>query len=443
MKHCIALFSFVIVLSAPLLGFEYGGYLQVDYYGNIETTTPYKNERSRIYLQPRISDKLFNDVFSYELSLNLHWQPLTDQDFTPKEFVDPNYIIREAYIGIHVPVVDIYLGHRFVNWGKVDILSPLNVINPSDLTVLSLDNVEELSLSDLLAQVQIHASDNIYFDLVYVPFFQPNILPVDEVTLVSPPPFTILAAFKNRDYRIYGEEAHSIHSSFNVLTEKVDLMAAYSYYRDQLLDIDLSGLVEILPPPPYRVFGNVYPAYNYVHNFGLGFSTDWEGFGFSFDGAYRLTKDRTGSRMDIKNNEVLYNFQVDRIFSNILYLQFNFIHRYILDFNGTIRSRYSPFVQIYIKDEIDKYLFQRDESQIFLLLHADVKLVNEKLSLGTNLIYGIAEGEFYCSPRISYKITDHITFFTGADIWIGGSGDGYLSRNKKNDNYHVKFRFAL
>ena len=443
MKRLAPVFLSVFFTAAPLFAFEYGGYLQVDYYGNIETTTPYRSDRSRIYLQPWIADRLFDDVFSYRLSANLYWQPLTDNTFTPKKFVDPSYIIREAFVGLHFPYIDIYLGHRFVNWGKVDVLSPLNVINPSDLTVLALDNGEESSLSDLLAQVQLYMTKNIFLDLVYVPFFQPNILPVTDYTLIVPADqLNVLASFRNRDYRIYGETGHSFHSSLNVLTEKVDVIVAYSFYRDQLLDIDLSRLVE-LPPPPYRVYGLIYPAYNRVHNFGAGLSTDFEGYGFSLDGAYKLTRDMNGSRMDIKNNEVLYNLQVDKKFFNLLYTQFNFIHRYVLDIGRRIRSNHSPLVQTIVKNEIDKYLFQKDASQIFLLLHLDVSLVNEKLTLGSNFIYGIAESEFYLAPRISYTITDHITFMTGADFWIGGSGDGYLSRNKLNDNFHVRFKFSL
>jgi hypothetical protein len=193
----------------------------------------------------------------------------------------------------------------------------------------------------------------------------------------------------------------------------------------------------------YRVFGFIYPEYNYVHNTGFALTTDYKGYGFSVDAAYRLTEDRTGSRMDIKNNEILYNIQITKTFFKRLYAQVNFIHRYILFSDRRVDSRFSPVIQEYISGEIDTYLFQKDHSQIYILTHFDISFVNETLYLGINMIYGIAENEFYCAPRISYRINDYITLYTGADFWIGGSGDGYLSRNKLNDNFFVRIRFAI
>ncbi len=453
-KSIFFLLLFVNSISAGIIK----GHFQTDYYGNIEPTTPYSNQRLRLYLQPVISEKLFNHKFSFLVSGNLFYQPIGKNYPTigKEGFVSLDYLVREAYLGFHFSFFDLFLGQKFVNWGKVDVLSPLNVINPSDLTVLSPDNTEESSLADPLAQVQIYLSSELNVEFVYVPFFQPSIYPISEIEIKTNIPtslfsrtsiYDIDASFINKKIKPYRELCHSLHSSLNYMSDLIDITAAYSYYKDHLFDFDLTNLKEdtIIGTSTniHQITGDAYPAYHYIHKIGLAGSYDHKGYDFNLDTSLLLTEDKDGSRMDIKNNEIFNTIQVGHKFINKLYTQLNLVHRLILSFDADIQSEYSIVVQNFIKSEIDKYFFQQSKSQLYLLIHADMNYLYEKLFLGINIIHGMAEKESYCSPRISYKLSDYITCYAGTDIWFGGEGDGFLSRNQLNDNFHVKLKIEI
>ena len=161
------------------------------------------------------------------------------------------------------------------------------------------------------------------------------------------------------------------------------------------------------------------------------------------DGAFKLTQDRDGSQMEIKNSQFFYIVQVERTFLGNVHGQVNFFHRYILNSDATIKSAYSSAVQSYIKAEIDDYLMQEPASQIYVLMHLDTSFFHEKLLPGANVIYGSSEKAWYYAPRLAYRISDYVTLYTGADIWTGGMEGGFLGRNKENDNFFVRLQLEI
>ena len=79
---------------------------------------------------------------------------------------------------------------------------------------------------------------------------------------------------------------------------------------------------------------------------------------------------------------------------------------------------------------------------MYLLLRLDTHFFRETLSLAANIVYGLTENGCYIVPRVTYKLTDHITLFAGADIWIAGDVEGYLGRNETRDNFYVRIQYG-
>ena len=195
----------------PLPAIDFEGVFQVDYYGLIDPSTFYHSERMRITLASELQSKSKSETLDFHLSVLCYFQPIGESSF-----IEPERIIREAYLGFHMGIFDINLGQKFVHWGKVDFLSPLNVINHSDSTVLSVDNILEASLPDPLVQVQMYPLENLCFDFVYVPFIQPNIYDIEDVMinesfLLGSNQYDINASFVNREVPLFSEWAHSLH----------------------------------------------------------------------------------------------------------------------------------------------------------------------------------------------------------------------------------------
>jgi hypothetical protein len=439
-------------LFFPLRALSFGGSLMLDYYGLVDPETFYDSERIRITVTSDIESGDEPEWFNFYISAFFFYQPIGEP-----VFADFERIIREAYVGFHFSIFDIYLGQKFLSWGKVDVMSPLNVVGYADTDILSLDNVFESSLADLLAQVTVYISDFLSIDLIYVPFVQPNLYSIEQIDVeykMTIPGFggpdikyDADASFVNREVPLFSEWAHSLHTALHFISDAIDITATYSYYVDNFLDFDLSGLTEDIddsgPTIDHTIRGTVYPEYNRVHNIGLGLSFYLEDFLISCDAALKLMNDWDGTIMELRNHEFFYAIQAEYIFFTKWYTQLGFFHRIIFNAEEEISSPYSSLVEGIIKDTIDDYMLQKPSSQIYVLLHVDTHFFNETLRTGINFIYGYSENAYYLAPRISYKINDYITVFAGADLWWKGMVEGYLGMNTEKDNAFLRVQCSL
>ncbi|HEB32357.1 MAG TPA: hypothetical protein ENI15_16040 [Spirochaetes bacterium] len=451
MKKLAVYIILALYCLAPVTAIDFGGIFEIDYYGLIDPTTFYESERIRLTLATEISGRSKSRWLDFHLSGLLYAQPIGEP-----AFVELERIVREAYLGLHFSIFDINIGQKFVNWGKVDILSPLNIINHSDTTVLSLDNILEGSLPDPMVQVQVYLADSFNLEIVYVPFLQPNIYPVEEILIneyleLDIPPlkkkiFDLDAAFINTEIKPFSELANSIHIAANYTSYLFDLIASYSWSVDQALDFDLSGIEEEITEFPDRdehlIRGTAFPAYNRIHNIGAGVSFYLRNLLISADSALKITRDWDGSRMEIKNSELFSTIQVERMFLNRVRVQLNLFHKYVFNYSAQLQSTYGPFMRVYINAVIDDYLLQKPQSQVYILAHFDTHFFRERLLLGGNFIYGYTEKAYYIIPRIAYKLSDYLSISAGADIWIKGTAEGLLGRNETRDNFFIRMQLA-
>lgn len=451
---------FILFASAPVWSIDFGGRTYVDYYGNIDETTFYEHERIRVCVSPEVSGRPFPWLFlkaSGVFYTNLIGEP---------RFIDPENILREAYAGLTIGPLDLFIGQKFVNWGKVDALSPLNVINHSDTSVLSMDNAFEATMADILVQVKLYVNDSVDLEAVYVPFFKPDYVAIDEISIeqdltlaypgVETRSFNVNAVFVNTDIPLFSEWAHSFHAALNYTTYDFDAIIAYSYFRDQYLDFDLSGInEEILDDGPiieHVITGTGKPQYNRVHNIGAGVSFYVGDFLINSDIAYKVTPDIDGSNIAIRNGELFWGVQVEHLFSLFekpIRLMANGYFRQVVNANAEIVSGYSDVLTAFLNGVLDDYTSQKPASQFYALLHLDTNFFHETLLAGANFIYGFSEKvyeiepAFYIAPRLTYKVSDYVSASAGVDFWWGGSHEGFLGRDTAKDNFFVRIQAQL
>ena len=420
----------------------------VDYYALIDPATFYSSERLRFTVSPELSLRTEKRLFDLSLSAVAY-----AQGFSTPNLIDPERILRDAYLGLHIGLADLYIGQKIVSWGKVDVLSPLNNVNHGDATVLSIDAPLEGTMPDLLLQLRFYPSDLLSLELVYVPFLKPDEIGVEELAIqnrleLSIPGqktqiYDLDATFRNPRLGPFEQWAHAYHAALHLLSYWVDVTAAYSYFVDQAPDFDLSDLTEITTEDADAITrsirGSGVPGYNRAHSFGLASSFYVADYLVSADIAIKLTSDLDGSRMEIKNNEAMWVAQVERLFwNNRLRVQANLLHRLVLNYGAEIASAFSPVVEAYLKATIDAYLFQSEQSQLYALLHADARFLRERLSSAFTLIYGFDEGITYVIPRLSYVLNDYVSVSAGADLWFGDASEGFLGVNLERDNFFIR-----
>ena len=153
-----------------------GGFVRLDHYGGVAEESFYSNERVRLtaLTQLRADDEA--GFWSAFLEVVAHLQ-YDDEGFSvaPGALTarDIDDMIRRAYVSLRFDAFDVEVGKKFVHWGKVDFLSPLDVINHVNLEVPALGDLFEGPLADPLLHVTAYPTDELSIELVYVPFLAP------------------------------------------------------------------------------------------------------------------------------------------------------------------------------------------------------------------------------------------------------------------------------
>lgn len=415
--------------------------LQVDYYGDLEPTTDYENLRSRLYAKPELSGALLGYNLEYYLTANLYYQPIGDETF-----VQLDNILREVFIGMHTSLFSLYLGQRFVNWGKVDFYSPMNIINPVNTTVLSLDNPDEGKLPVLMADLFINLGFNASLEVVYEPYLRTYYYPDEQLDIKMNNSYVdVDATFYHKEIPYLSEEAHSLFLAYNYWSYWFDLLVSYSYFIDQYPDFDLSGITQEYDDTKPVIRGEAFNTYNRAHLIGIGFGMNLQDWGVDVESGLKITEDWDGTKVETKNSELVTNLQVNRTFFNNLFLQFNVIYRYIINFDATLDAEYSSLIMSYLKSEMKERFLQPAESSVYIVNHIHRNFINDTLQLALNSGLGFPvnytgtyETEIYIAPRVSYSLNDFVKIQSGADLYVQGEEAGYLGRNSYKDNFYIR-----
>lgn len=84
--------------------------------------------------------------------------------------------LGRAYATAFLGSIDLSVGNQVVSWGSADVLSPVDVVNPRDLSYPIGDPASQKLATPMLRAVA-HAGDGVTVDLVVVPVFVPSTIP--------------------------------------------------------------------------------------------------------------------------------------------------------------------------------------------------------------------------------------------------------------------------
>ena len=427
-----------------------GGFVRLDHYGGVAEESFYTNERVRLTALTQLHADDEAGFWSAFLEVVAHLQ-YDDEGFS----VAPgaltaraiDNLIRQAYASFRFDAFDVEIGKKFVHWGKVDFLSPLDVINHVNLEVPALGDLFEGPLADPLLHVTAYPTDELAIELVYVPFLAPYLVTVDDLDIDFPGRLLeIDLAFRYPEVQPFSEAAHSVHAAVSYSTFLADLQVSYSWFRDQIPDLDLSDVDERFGPP-YVIEGTIVPAYGRAHNIGFGASLGLDGWVISADvGAKFHQNNLDGSRIDIKNPEIRSVLQVDHpltVGEQQLFATGGVIHRLVLFDETAWESDYDRVLEFMIGSRADEYLLQDEPSSWYVVSRLQTSFLREQLSVEATGVWGITEAALHLAPRVSYAITDTWSAAAGANLWFTLDGPdstktGLLRRDDAKDNVFIQ-----
>ena len=432
LSSVLLLYSFILI---PIYSMDFQGILFADYYGDIELSTPYNNIRNRYYIQPTISGDFFDYLVDYKISANLFYDPLGDPSFiSPGNFIEPENILKEAYVSIPLGDFDLSLGQKLVSPGMTDIFSPLNIINGEYAYKLSLDDSYDSKRADLMVQLQYYPNFDDSIQLVYVPFPRPDYEPTKPVNMLYPDSNIDINFNFDTDPYLSGDKG-SFFLSYNHMSQGFDFQLDYAFYTKQTPNFDISNL-------SYGpgLTGTVNSKYTRNHTFGAAYSTGINGVTLVEELAANITEDFSGLDIGIKNSDITLNSQITGTIFFDIFAQLNVIYQYVINFDKSSLN-YTIDIDSLLIDEFNTYFNQPQQHIAFAIAHFHKSFLREKLYLAMNVAY--LHPEVYIAPRVSYALSDKIKIEAGADFKTGQPSSKILARGNLSDNYYLRLKYEF
>jgi len=431
MKKMVKKICFVLILlliSLSLAAMDFQGVLFADYYGRVEPTIGYENLRGRLYYQPRIIGSLFDYAIDYEISANLYYDFISDP-----HFINPENIIREAYISIPFDNFDISIGQKYVSPGMTDVFSPLNVVNGEYAFKLSLDDPYEGKRADALLQITYYPTYDDSIELVYVPVPRPDFEPTAPVHIADTN-VDVDVVFDADPYLL--SNAHSIFLSYTHFDFGYDLQLSYAFYTDQTPNFDISGLT--YPGSGGGLSGDVTTVYSRNHTFGGAYGTSFKGIALVEEVAFNLTEDFSGTEIGIKNSDITLNTQITGTLWGGTLAQLNIIYQYVINFNKGVPLD-DDSAEAVLAKEFNGFFNQPMEHIVFAIAHFQNSFFHDKLTVSLNA--GLIYPDVYLAPRVGFAITDGLQIAVGADVKTGDPPARALARGNLMDNYYIRLKY--
>ncbi len=183
-KPFVAMCICALLFSSPVaaeIEFDFGAFVENDLRVEVDHVDTPGIGRNQTSLGGDLKVDLLPDKLRFVGDIQFVWTGYArDTEFeglTTREKVSPYYLeSRAAYIEVLslVPTLDMRVGRQIVHWGSADMFNPTNNVNAVDLE-------DPLMFGDTIANEMIRLdwmpNDNFIFTGVWVPVFQPAMLP--------------------------------------------------------------------------------------------------------------------------------------------------------------------------------------------------------------------------------------------------------------------------
>ncbi|MBN1881530.1 MAG: hypothetical protein JW885_05090 [Deltaproteobacteria bacterium] len=430
---------------------EFGGYLKM----RCNTDIVWDNPREDLFeMHPKAYVKLrhpVSDNLSFFVSAHGQYEVYTGG----RTHYDYEVELDEAYLDVSFGSFDIRIGNQVFAWGRTDIINPTDNLNALNVTNFLTGDTEERRIPVFALKMDYYR-ENTVFELGLVPFYQdhemalwgsdwalyrPGIvteysggyLPYSEViddesmevldwvvrnySSPNPPSYSlenlqggvrISSKFKGWDFSV----------SYAYLFDKIPTI----YFSDGLYNAIENGNIPgyIASLPIYELTESAYLEHKRLHVVGLDFATTWGAYGIRGEGALFLgAYTYTDVLRPTQKNYLRYVIGVDRIFGENLYVNLQLVQKIIFDYDGDLLE---------------------EEVQNMLTLSANKKFFNDTLIPEVTLSYNITDGDFYITPKVTYKYTDTLEFTLGANIY---NGDPYtiFGLFEHNDQFFLEIKY--
>ncbi|MFA6508079.1 MAG: hypothetical protein WCT14_18395 [Treponemataceae bacterium] len=322
---------------------------------------------------------------------------------------DPAKLIDEAYIRMFIGPLELEGGLLKVSWGKADSQSVLDVLNPFDLTDLTVTDTRERKIAQPMLHLSAAIGSASKAEIAFLPGFQassvawegkwmPALVGTYKSTLgiTDIDTATSVISFPTTNTLSYAQGG----ARFTTTVGSVDLGAQYFYGLLPTMAVSPAAVAAYLTAAGYHAAAPlVYPApnaipvyYNRYHQAGLDVATELFGFNLRAEAAANITADTSGDDPNTYNPTAAWTLGFDRDLLAGINLN--------LQGSGTIRL---------MNDKVTSALdLEKTSDAVKTKITAVLsqKLFKDTLEWQVAGIYGIEKNDFFVYPSVGYIVGD-------------------------------------
>ncbi len=495
MRSLFAALLSLLILGSPLLGLDFQtGRIQNSVGGSLEGlgTAPLHNNSPREDLTGvfRVQTKSsFGDVSDIKINLRGEYDGTVLYPHDHKVFLgytniyqdrNPFLSADEAYFDFFTSKADFRLGIQKFAWGRLDELSPVDMLNTDSMTNPFIEDENTRKIGAPSARANIY-SDLVNLELDWIPRWVPYRLPMSyerwfPTVLIAPENIVIQgygpllpanisipvkAEYQDIDMPACTFENSEIGVKISKTVGKWEVSAMYfrGYDTMPVFDMPTKLSVSIDPQtitPSLSLDTELEPRVFTIDMFAFDFSTTAGDFTFRGDAAF--FKDRRYIReIEGMINDYFDKDMLQSIISEVLKDPFN---PHTFTFNPPViekkdSAKYGlgfdyikgdttvtgQIIQEYIFNYDEKLLFNKNGIDTMLTLSIKRMLFNSRFEAAIYGSYGIEFRQFLVKPSASYDITDNLKL-TLAALVFGGEKDSILGQYSDNDEIFLKVKYS-
>jgi hypothetical protein len=398
-----------------------------------------------------------------------HWYRDQFNDNTFKQ------IVKELYVDINTPALDIRIGKQMIVWGEIDGFRLLDLVNPFDLREFILDDYEDSRIAQWSIDAKwrfMPSKPDQFLEFVFIPDFEANQLmregsqwEVDELKVYN----AGVRAFQYvDDFDVFGPDYHfknnyskpgqSIkNANMGVRLSGVAQMKrgalAYSFSYFYTWDASWTPFVKGWYMPGvgnvsshHQIPGTtdqfilapttIERKHTRNHVFGSTFNKVVGTWQFRGELAYTLNKytgvdplrtGRSGQDMEKKKDTVDYCLGFDKNVFTDVFLSGQIIQSIVLNADSHMVKGLS--------------LQERRSVNTFFTFVIQKLFNNDQMGVSSLIAYG-TEGEWWINPKIWWEVTQNIKATLAAQIFEGNHYDT-LGQMDDNDNIFIQLKYSF
>lgn len=333
---------------------------------------------------------------------------------TAADFLDE--AVDEAYLRLFLGSATVDAGYLKVAWGKADSQGPLDVLNPYDMTDLTVLDTLERKISQLMLHASVSLGGMSKLEAVFLPFFEGNAIaltgrwaPAAIGTLLG----AGFTSFTEPDTESLGYAQGGLR--FTTTSGSVDWGLQYFY--------------GYLPTPAFNraTFPVATILYNRYHQIGADAAAVLAGFNLRAELAANLTEDLAGDDPFVYNPAIAFSLGADRDIAAGINAN--------LQYAGTARLKDGG-----IGSALDiEYGTDAFSSTLTAVVYQ--RLFRDKFEWTLRALWGLQDRDCYLLPGLSWTEGDAELKLT-AGIFAGDrSGDLGQYRNSSYLKLTLKYTF--